>query len=59
LKGHKGWTSLDLPPHIVDTWENPWSSFVYIRECMSDIVLMPTEDLLPYIDPIAQKKLDS
>lgn len=53
LKGATGWTSLDLPSHIVDTWENPWSSFVYIRECMSDIVLMPTENLLPLIQPRA------
>lgn len=56
LKGAIGWTSLDLPTHIVDTWENPWSSFVYIRECMSDIVLMPTEDLLPLIEPAPRNK---
>ena len=50
LKGKTGWTSLDLPEHIVDTWTNPWSSFVYIRECMSDIILIPTEKLLPLIE---------
>jgi hypothetical protein len=50
LKGVRGWTSLDLPSHIVNTWDNPWSSFVYIRECMSDIILMPTKDLLPLIE---------
>ena len=42
LRGAIGWTSLDLPEYVVDTWENPWSSFVYIRECMSDIIFMPT-----------------
>jgi hypothetical protein len=36
----------------VNTWENPWSSFAYIRECMSDIILMPLKDLLPLIDPV-------
>lgn len=51
LKGILGWTSLDLPEHVVDTWENPWSSFVYIQECMSDIILMPTRELLPLIGP--------
>ncbi|KAL6244613.1 hypothetical protein RBB50_008141 [Rhinocladiella similis] len=54
LKGVIGWTSLDLPAYVVDTWDNPWNSFVYIRECMSDIVLMPTIKLLPLIEP--QKK---
>jgi hypothetical protein len=52
LRGVTGWTSLDLPNHVVDTWENPWNSFVYIRECMSDIILMPTVKLLPLIEPI-------
>lgn len=51
LRGVLGWTSLDLPEHVVDTWENPWSSFVYIQECMSDIILMPTRSLLPLIQP--------
>jgi hypothetical protein len=51
LRGVVGWTSLDLPEHVVDTWENPWNSFVYIRECMSDIILMPTTQLLPLIEP--------
>ena len=51
LRGVVGWTSLDLPEHVVDTWENPWSSFVYVRECMSDIILMPTRKLLPLIQP--------
>lgn len=51
LRGKIGWTSLDLPTHIVDTWDNPWSSFVYIRECMSDIIFMPTKKLLPLIEP--------
>jgi len=51
LKGKLGWTSLNLPEHVVNTWENPWSSFVFIRECMSDIILMPLMDLLPLIDP--------
>ncbi|ETN44546.1 uncharacterized protein HMPREF1541_10216 [Cyphellophora europaea CBS 101466] len=50
LRGESGWVSLDLPEHIVDTWENPWSSFVYIRKCMSDIILMPTTKLLPLIE---------
>jgi hypothetical protein len=51
LRGTLGWTSLDLPAYVVDTWDNPWNSFVYIRECMSDIVLMPTTSLLPLIHP--------
>lgn len=51
LRGRLGWTSLDLPEHVVDTWKNPWSSFVYIRECMSDIILMPLTKLLPFIEP--------
>jgi hypothetical protein len=51
LRGCQGWTSLDLPTYVVDTWDNPWSSFVYIRECMSDLILMPTERLLPLIEP--------
>jgi hypothetical protein len=51
LRGVAGWTSLDLPEYVVDTWENPWNSFVYIRECMSDIILMPTTKLLPLIEP--------
>jgi hypothetical protein len=51
LRGVVGWTSLDLPAYVVDTWENPWNSFVYIRECMSDIIFMPTTELLPLIDP--------
>ncbi|KPI36445.1 uncharacterized protein AB675_2947 [Cyphellophora attinorum] len=54
LNGAVGWTSLDLPCHIVDTWDNPWSSFVYIRKCMSDIILIPTKQLLPLIDPSAK-----
>ncbi|KAK7917886.1 hypothetical protein LTR80_012145 [Exophiala xenobiotica] len=45
LKGVLGWTSVDLPDFVVDTWDNPWSSFVYIRECMSDVVLMSTVQL--------------
>jgi hypothetical protein len=52
LRGQRGWTSLNLPEHVVKTWENPWSSFAYIRECMSDIILMPLKDLLPLIDPV-------
>ena len=58
LKGNLGWTSLDLPEHVVDTWENPWSSFVYIQECMSDIILMPTRQLLPLIEPAKQDRVD-
>lgn len=54
LRDETGWTSLDLPEHIVDTWENPWSSFVYIRECMSDIIFMPTTKLLPLIETNAE-----
>ena len=50
LRGAEGWVSLDLPEHIVDTWINPWSTFVYIRPCMSDIILMPLMGLLPLID---------
>lgn len=50
LRGKRGWTSLDLPRHVVDTWENPWSSFAFIRECMTDIILMPLTSLLPLID---------
>ena len=50
LKGKLGWHSMDLPEYVVDTWENPWNSFVYIRECMEDIVLMPTVGLLPLIE---------
>lgn len=53
FQGVIGWTSLDFPEHVVDTWENPWTSFVYIRECMSDIILMPTTKLLPLIAPKA------
>lgn len=53
LRGVAGWTSLDLPAYVVDTWDNPWNSFVYIRECMCDIVLMPTSSLLPLIEPSA------
>ena len=52
LRGERGWTSLNLPKHVVDTWENPWSSFAYIRECVSDIILMPLRELLPLIDPV-------
>ncbi|KIW65171.1 hypothetical protein PV04_07452 [Phialophora macrospora] len=55
LRGLVGWTSLDLPTYVVDTWENPWNSFVYIRECMSDIIFMPTTDLLPLIEPARTK----
>ena len=55
LRGVVGWTSLDLPSYVVDTWENPWNSFVYIRECMSDIIFMPTTELLPLIDPARLK----
>ncbi|KIX07053.1 uncharacterized protein Z518_05030 [Rhinocladiella mackenziei CBS 650.93] len=51
LRGVVGWTSLDLPTYVVDTWDNPWNSFVYIRDCMSDIILMPTIKLLPLIEP--------
>ena len=50
LKGKLGWQSLDLPEYVVDTWENPWNSFVYIRECMEDIVMMPTKELVPLIE---------
>ncbi|KAK5236637.1 hypothetical protein LTR47_002589 [Exophiala xenobiotica] len=55
LKGIVGWTSLDLPPYVVDTWDNPWNSFVYIQGCMSDIILMPTIKLLPLIEPKKQE----
>ncbi|EHY58036.1 hypothetical protein HRR83_005104 [Exophiala dermatitidis] len=51
LKGQRGWTCLDLPAHVVDTWDNPWSCFTYIRECMSDVLFVPLLDLLPLIDP--------
>lgn len=51
LRGERGWTSLNLPSHVVNTWENPWSSFAFIRECMTDIILMPLTRLLPLIDP--------
>lgn len=51
LRGKEGWTSLNLPEHVVNTWENPWSSFVYIQRCMSDIIFMPTKKLLPLISP--------
>lgn len=50
LRGQQGWTCLDLPAHVVDTWENPWSCFAYIRECMRDIIFMPLLQLLPLID---------
>ncbi|OQU93526.1 hypothetical protein CLAIMM_00025 [Cladophialophora immunda] len=56
LRGVVGWTSLDLPPYVIDTWENPWNSFVYIRDCMSDIIFMPTPKLLPLIEPTKKKK---
>ncbi|KIX98833.1 uncharacterized protein Z520_05294 [Fonsecaea multimorphosa CBS 102226] len=56
LRGVVGWTSVDLPPYVIDTWENPWNSFVYIRECMSDIILMPTPELLPLIEPAKKKR---
>ena len=49
LRGAVGWTSLDLPTHVVDTWENPWSSFVYMRECMNDVIFIPTTRLVPLI----------
>ncbi|KIV80766.1 hypothetical protein PV11_08244 [Exophiala sideris] len=52
LRGVVGWTSLDLPTYVVDTWDNPWNCFVYIRQCMSDIILMPTTSLLPLIEPV-------
>jgi len=51
LRGERGWISLNLPSHVVNTWENPWSSFAFIRECMTDIILMPLTRLLPLIDP--------
>ncbi|EXJ95290.1 hypothetical protein A1O1_00410 [Capronia coronata CBS 617.96] len=51
LKGERGWTCLDLPTHVLDTWDNPWSCFAYVRECMCDLILMPLQDLLPLIDP--------
>jgi hypothetical protein len=51
LRGERGWTSLNLPRHVVDTWDNPWSSFTFIRECMTHIILMPLTRLLPLIDP--------
>ncbi|KEF59032.1 uncharacterized protein A1O9_03875, partial [Exophiala aquamarina CBS 119918] len=50
LRGERGWASLNLPSHVVNTWENPWSSFAFIRECMTDIILMPLTSLLPLID---------
>lgn len=50
LKGQRGWTSLELPMHVVDTWDNPWNSFAFIRDCMTDIILMPLTRLLPLID---------
>lgn len=58
LRGVVGWTSLDLPTYVVDTWQNPWNGFVYIRECMSDIILMPTTSLLPLIEPVIQPRAD-
>ena len=53
LRGREGWVSLDLPEYVINTWKNPWSSFVYIRPCMSDIIFMPLLNLLPLIDPEA------
>ena len=35
LRGIVGWTSLDLPARVADTWDNPWNSFVY---CTSESV---------------------
>ena len=51
LRGEYGWRSLNLPEYVVNTWENPWSSFVNIQRCMSDIIFMPTKKLLPVISP--------
>lgn len=59
LRGVVGWTSLDLPAYVIDTWENPWNSFVYIRECMSDIILMPTTKLLPLIEPTTKERAET
>ncbi|KAI1628905.1 hypothetical protein EDD37DRAFT_615509 [Exophiala viscosa] len=56
LRGVVGWTSLDLPTYVVDTWDNPWNCFVYIRECMSDIIFMPTTGLLPLIDMVTEEQ---
>ncbi|RMD39339.1 hypothetical protein DV735_g5796, partial [Chaetothyriales sp. CBS 134920] len=50
LKGKLGWVSLDLPEYVVDTWENPWNSFVYVRKCMEDLVLLPTMKLVHELD---------
>ncbi|RMZ82254.1 hypothetical protein DV738_g1908, partial [Chaetothyriales sp. CBS 135597] len=50
LKGKLGWVSLDLPEYVVNTWENPWNSFVYVRECMEDLVLIPTVELVRELD---------
>ncbi|RMZ89142.1 hypothetical protein DV736_g3619, partial [Chaetothyriales sp. CBS 134916] len=57
LKGKLGWVSLDLPEYVVDTWENPWNSFVYVRECMEDLVLMPTVKLVRELDRRRGKEL--
>lgn len=53
LRGKRGWQSLNMPLHAVNTDKNPWKSFGYVRDCMGDIIFMPLLGLLPLIDPEA------
>ena len=55
LRGHIGWVSLNLPEYVINTWKNPWNSFVYIFPCMSHIIFVPMLELLPLIDTVEGK----
>ena len=57
LRGRRGWVSLNLPLSAVNTNQNPWKSFGFVRECMGDIIFMSLLNLLPFIDPEATKTL--
>ena len=51
LRGKRGWVGLNIPPWVVNTDQNPWKSFGFVRECMGDIIFLPLLRLLPFIDP--------
>ena len=51
LRGERGWVDLNIPIWVVNTDQNPWKSFGFVRECVGDIIFLPLLKLLPFIDP--------
>ena len=39
------WVSLPLPRHVIETRDNPWSSFARVTDAMAQIVFLPMKEV--------------